>query len=57
LAKTLPSIKLNDDFPALFDKRPHIDIPTFDNLVALFNQLVVETTAEDVDLRGQSPGT
>ena len=55
LAKTLPSIKLNDDFAASFAvKRPYIDTPTFENLVSVFNQLVViETTVEDIDLRGQ----
>lgn len=55
LAKTLPLIRLNDDFATSFRvKRPQIDTPTFENLVAIFNQLVViEATAESIDLRGQ----
>jgi PAS domain S-box-containing protein len=55
LAKTLPLIKLHDDFSRSFSiKRPHIETPTFEDLVALFNQLIViQTTSEDIDLRGQ----
>ncbi|UQD55842.1 PAS domain S-box protein [Flavobacterium sp. K5-23] len=55
LAKALPKIKLNDDFAASFAvKRPYVDTPTFENLVAVFNQLVlIATTSESVDLRGQ----
>ncbi|MEZ7504221.1 PAS domain S-box protein [Flavobacterium sp. Arc2] len=55
LAKALPLIKLNDDFAASFRvKRPHIESDTFENIVSVFNQLVlIGTTSEDVDLRGQ----
>jgi len=55
LAKALPLVKLNDDFTASFTvKRPHIEMATFENLVAVFNQLVlIGTSSEEVDLRGQ----
>ncbi|MEZ7500209.1 PAS domain S-box protein [Flavobacterium sp. Arc3] len=55
LAKALPLIKLNDDFAASFRvKRPHIESDTFENIVSVFNQLVlIGTTSEDIDLRGQ----
>jgi len=55
LAKALPLIKLNDDFALSFTvKRPHIEKATFENIVTVFNQLVlIGTSSEDVDLRGQ----
>lgn len=55
LAKTLPFLKLKDDFASSFAvKRPHVEISTFENLVTIFNQLVViSTTSKTVDLRGQ----
>jgi PAS domain S-box-containing protein len=55
LVKTLPLLKLNDDFASSFTvKRPYIETPTFENLITTFNQLVViSTRSEVVDLRGQ----
>jgi PAS domain S-box-containing protein len=55
LAKTLPKMKLNDRFDTTFEvKRPHLEVATFENLAAIFNQLVVITnTADSIDLRGQ----
>ncbi|SDX04233.1 PAS domain S-box protein [Flavobacterium degerlachei] len=55
LAKALPLIKLNDDFAASFRvKRPHIESDTFENIISIFNQLVlIGTASEDIDLRGQ----
>jgi PAS domain S-box-containing protein len=55
LAKTLPGIKLNDDFSSTFQvKRPFVENPDFDSLTAVFDQLVVlSTTSDTVDLRGQ----
>ncbi|MFV8380017.1 PAS domain S-box protein [Flavobacterium sp. LB3R33] len=55
LAKTLPGIKLNDDFSSTFEvKRPFVENPDFDSLIAVSNQLVVlGTKAYMVDLRGQ----
>jgi PAS domain S-box-containing protein len=55
LAKTLPLIKLNDDFAASFVvKRPYVETSTFESLIAVFSQLVVlGTTFDTIDLRGQ----
>ena len=55
LGKTLPGIKLNDDFSSTFQvKRPFVENPDFDSLTAVFDQLVVlSTTSDTVDLRGQ----
>lgn len=55
LAKTFPSIKLNDSFSSTFEvKRPFVENPTFDNITAIFDQLIVlGTTSDTVDLRGQ----
>ena len=55
LAKTLPRIKLNDDFSSTFKvKRPFVENPDFDSLTAVFDQLVViSTTSDTVDLKGQ----
>jgi PAS domain S-box-containing protein len=57
LAKTLPSIKINNCFATSFNmKRPHLEAQsvTFENLSSIVNQLVViETTFDDIDLRGQ----
>ncbi len=55
LAKTLPSIKLNDNFNSVFDvKRPQLTTASFDDLSAICNQLVLLSNASDtVDLRGQ----
>ena len=55
LAKTLPSIKLNDHFNSVFGvKRPQLITPSFANFSTICNQLVLLTsTADTLNLRGQ----
>jgi PAS domain S-box-containing protein len=55
LAKTFPAIKLNVDFSSTFEvKRPFVENPTVDDLIAIFDQLVVLGTPNNtIDLRGQ----
>ncbi|MFE3872697.1 PAS domain S-box protein [Flavobacterium sp. ZS1P70] len=55
LAKTLPSITINDNFNSTFEvKRPFVENPTFEDLIGIFDQLVVlGTSIKDIDLRGQ----
>lgn len=55
LAKTFPSVKLNDDFSSTFEVKTHfVENPTFDGIKAIFDQLVIlRTTSDTVDLRGQ----
>lgn len=55
LAKTFPSINIDDDFASTFDiKRPFLENPDADGIKAIFDQLVViETKNDAVDLRGQ----
>jgi PAS domain S-box-containing protein len=55
LAKTLPSITINDSFTSTFEvKRPFVENPTFEDLTSVFDQLVVlGTSIKDIDLRGQ----
>ena len=55
LAKTFPSVKLNDDFSSTFEVKTHfVENPTFDGIKSIFDQLVIlRTTSDTVDLRGQ----
>lgn len=55
LAKTFPSVKLNNDFSSTFEVKTHfVENPTFDGIKSIFDQLVIlRTTSDTVDLRGQ----
>ena len=55
LAKTFPSIKINDNFASAFEvKRPFVENPDAEGLKAVFDQLVVIGTKNySIDLRGQ----
>ena len=59
LTKTLPTIKLNDNFASTFEvTRPYVETPAYNNIVDIFNQLVIITATDSlatdkINLRGQ----
>lgn len=61
LMKTLPTVKLNENFASSFEvTRPYVETPTYNSIVDIFNQLVIITatstdfiTTDKINLRGQ----
>ena len=52
LVKIFPYVKLNDLFTTVFEiKRPYLENPSFENILAIFDQLVViGNTTDNIDL-------